>query len=612
MSNGFLTELARFGPETTYAPPSRADAQAYCSRLARSHYENFSVASTLLPRRLIRHFHAVYAYCRWADDLADESGGGPQALELLRWWRAELLDCYAGRPHHPVFVALHDTIRRFDIPPQPFLDLLSAFEQDQLVKNYDTFDALLDYCRRSANPVGRLVLYLGEAFDAESAALSDDICTALQLANFWQDVARDYALGRVYLPREDRSRFGYSDDDLAAHRFTPSFAALLRFEVERTRALFYRGLPLAERVPETMRTEIELFVRGGLAILRKIERQNYNVWMKRPALAKWEKGLLLAGALGQRIRRTFRLSAMPSGERGNVALRCKPEPNEITLSASYVWCERLARQQAGNFHHAFRLLPVPQRRAMCALYAFMRVTDDLTDGSEAVEDKRLALTNWRQQLDGALEGDYRHPLHPAFHHTVVQFGIPRRFLDDVLDGVGMDLDIAHYDTFSELYGYCYRVASAVGLACIHIWGFRGDKATEYAESAGIALQLTNILRDLGEDAARGRIYLPREDLERFGYSVADLERGRCDERFRALMRFQVERARRYYESAMPLGDSLDPAGRAVFLVMLRTYRGLLETIERRDYDVFSSRVRLSRVRKLWLATQVLPISWGWR
>jgi phytoene synthase len=249
---------------------------------------------------------------------------------------------------------------------------------------------------------------------------------------------------------------------------------------------------------------------------------------------------------------------------------------------------------------------------MCALYAFMRVADDLTDGPEAIADKRLALADWRRQLDGALAGVYHHPLHAAFHHTVETYTIPRRCLEDVLDGVGMDLDTDRYDTFADLYRYCYRVASAVGLACIHVWGFRDERALACAESAGIALQLTNILRDLAEDAARGRIYLPREDLEHFGYSAEDLVNGRYDERFRSLMRFQVERARRYYESALPLAEQLDPAGRAVFLVMLRTYRGLLEAIVRRNYDVFKVRVRLSRVRKIWLAAQVLPLRWGWK
>lgn len=303
MSNAFTTELARFGPQRHYAPPSRADAQVYCSRLARSHYENFTVASTLLPRHLIRHFHTIYAYCRWSDDLADEAGGGEEALSLLRWWRQELIDCYEGRPHHPVFVALQDTIRRFDIPSQPFHDLLAAFEQDQVVKSYDTSEQLLDYCRCSANPVGRLVLYLCQSFDDERAALSDHICTALQLANFWQDVDRDFAIGRVYLPREDRRHFNYGDNDLDARRFTPAFAELMRFEVDRTRDLFYRGMPLAERMPQAMQADIELFVQGGLAILRKIEQQGYNVWTRRPALAKWEKGVLVAGALWRQVRR---------------------------------------------------------------------------------------------------------------------------------------------------------------------------------------------------------------------------------------------------------------------------------------------------------------------
>lgn len=282
-----------------------------------------------------------------------------------------------------------------------------------------------------------------------------------------------------------------------------------------------------------------------------------------------------------------------------------------SLSSSYAWCERLARRQAGNFYHAFRLLPADQRRAMCALYAFMRVTDDLTDGPQAVAEKMQALSDWRRQFDAALGGVYSHPLHPAFHHTFRHYGIPRGYLEDVLDGVGMDLDTDRYDTFADLYRYCYRVASAVGLACIHIWGFRDERAMSYAESAGIALQLTNILRDLSEDAARGRVYLPLEDLERFGYRVEDLEHGRCDDRFRALMRFQVERARSYYESSVPLAELLEPAGRAVFLVMLRTYRGLLEAIVQRNFDVFNGRVRLSRLRKLWLAAQVLPLRWGW-
>ena len=301
MFNGFAAELACFGPDTLRGPCSLAWARRYCGRLARSHYENFTVASLLLPRRLLRHFHAVYAYCRWADDLADEAGGGAQAMALLRWWRDELLRCYGGQPQHPVMVALRETIQQFHIPAQPFLDLLVAFEQDQLVKRYRTFEQLLGYCRYSANPVGHLVLYLCEAYDAKRAALADHICTALQLANFWQDVARDFDIGRVYLPEEDRQRFGYSEADLQGRRFNATFVELMRFEVERTRDLFYRGFPLLEQMPADARLDIELFLRGGLAILRKIERGGYNVWQTRPALAKWEKAVLLSGALWRRF-----------------------------------------------------------------------------------------------------------------------------------------------------------------------------------------------------------------------------------------------------------------------------------------------------------------------
>jgi squalene synthase HpnC len=302
MQNGFAKDLERYGPGRAPGRLSAGAAQMYCSHLARSHYENFTVASLLLPRRLLRHFHAVYAYCRWADDLADEAGGGDRALALLRWWREELLHCYDGEPRHPVMVALRGTVRRFDIPAQPFLDLLVAFEQDQVVKRYRTYEELLGYCRCSANPVGRLVLYLCEAFDPARAALSDHVCTALQLANFWQDVARDFDIGRVYLPEEDRKRFGYDDNDLEARRFTPAFAELLRFEVDRTRDLFYRGFPLVERMPAEVRPDIELFIRGGLAILDQVERSGYNVWARRPVVSKWRKAALLGGALWPRLR----------------------------------------------------------------------------------------------------------------------------------------------------------------------------------------------------------------------------------------------------------------------------------------------------------------------
>jgi squalene synthase HpnC len=251
----------------------------------------------VLPRRLVRHFHAVYAYCRWSDDLADETAGGVEALRLIDWWRGELLSCYRGQPRHPVTIALRETIRRFQIPPDPFLNLLIAFEQDQSVKDYATFDDLLGYCRNSANPVGHLVLYLFECFDAKRARLADDVCTGLQLANFWQDVARDRAIGRVYLPQEDRERFSYADADLFAGRATPQFRELTRFQVDRARGFFDRGEALVSLMPRPTQVDIALFIAGGRAILAAIEKADYDVWTRRPEVTRYQKLKLLIGAM---------------------------------------------------------------------------------------------------------------------------------------------------------------------------------------------------------------------------------------------------------------------------------------------------------------------------
>jgi squalene synthase HpnC len=295
----FAAELARHGPRSPGPPPGLLAARGYCARVARTHYENFTVASVLLPRNLLPHFHAVYAYCRWADDLADETGGGDTAVSLLGWWRGGVLRMYAGEVRHPVFVALADTVTRFNIPPEPFLDLLTAFEQDQRQKRYATFADVLNYCRNSANPVGRLVLHLFRCADDTRLSLSDEICTGLQLANFWQDVSRDFAIGRVYLPLEDLARFGVTEDDIAVKRCPPAFVELMRFQVGRTRGYFGRGRALLPLLPREVRADVELFVRGGEATLEAIEKQGFDVLTGRPVVTKWEKAKLLGRAVWQ-------------------------------------------------------------------------------------------------------------------------------------------------------------------------------------------------------------------------------------------------------------------------------------------------------------------------
>jgi squalene synthase HpnC len=280
--------------------PSEAEAQEYCRRLARSHYENFSVASWFLPAPLRRHFFNVYAYCRISDDLGDEVGDTAASLQLLDQWETELNACYDGHPRHPVFVALAETVRKFEIPKHEFVDLLTAFRQDQEVGRYETFNDLLGYCRYSANPVGHLVLYLCGYRDSERQLLSDYTCTALQLANFWQDVGADYAKGRIYLPLEDLRRFGVSEEAIRDNENTSAFREMLKFEVERAREWFAQGLPLIAKVDRALATDIDLFSRGGQEILNAIERQNYAVLGRRPVISKPRKLALVArSALGK-------------------------------------------------------------------------------------------------------------------------------------------------------------------------------------------------------------------------------------------------------------------------------------------------------------------------
>jgi len=280
--------------------PSLSESREYCARLARSHYENFSVASWFLPKHLRQHFFNVYAYCRISDDLGDEVGDPAASLQLLDQWQTELDACYDGAPRHPVFVALAETVKNFDIPKHEFSDLLTAFRHDQSVTRFETFDDLLHYCHYSANPVGHLVLYLCGYRDLERQELSDFTCTALQLANFWQDVTVDYAKGRIYIPLEDLRRYSVTEDDIAQTRNTPAFRALMKFEIERAQDWFRQGLPLILQVDRDLAVDLDLFSRGGQEILNAIAKQDYAVLGNRPSISKSRKlTLVVHAALGK-------------------------------------------------------------------------------------------------------------------------------------------------------------------------------------------------------------------------------------------------------------------------------------------------------------------------
>jgi squalene synthase HpnC len=287
--------------------PSLDEARAWCKHLAESHYENFTVASWFLPKDLRPHFHAIYAYCRVSDDLGDEVGSPAQGRALLDLWGRELDACYEGRTRHPVFVALAETIKECSIPKEPFANLLIAFRQDQAVTRYQTIEDVLGYCHYSANPVGRLVLCVCGEQSEENDRLSDATCSALQLANFWQDVRQDYARGRIYIPKKDMEFFHVSEDYLADGIVTPEFRGLMRCEVDYARSLFEQGLPLIGAVNRDLALDLDLFSRGGLEILRAIEQRDYDVLSARPAISKRRKLTLMLRAVSSKMLPFLRL-----------------------------------------------------------------------------------------------------------------------------------------------------------------------------------------------------------------------------------------------------------------------------------------------------------------
>ncbi|HTS27048.1 MAG TPA: phytoene/squalene synthase family protein [Bryobacteraceae bacterium] len=273
------------------------------------------------------------------------------------------------------------------------------------------------------------------------------------------------------------------------------------------------------------------------------------------------------------------------------------------IHTSYEYCRRVARTRAKNFYYSFLLLSPQQRKAMCAIYAFMRYCDDLSDEPGAT---RAAIERWRAETEDALEGRFSgHPVWPAFHHTVRRFGIPHEYFREMIDGVASDLEPRRFQTFPELYRYCYQVASVVGLTVIHIFGFDTRSALPLAEKCGVAFQLTNILRDIREDSGNGRVYLPVEDLERFHVTEQDLAAGNRSEAFLELMRFEAARARAYYNESAPLLDLIHPRSRPSLLALVSIYSGLLDRIERSNYDVFTHRVRLTPLEKSWIVMRAL-------
>jgi squalene synthase HpnC len=604
-------DITRHAPEPGCSP---AEAQNYTKWLATHHYENFNVVSWLLPKELHQHFYNVYAYCRWADDLGDEVPDAGRALELLAWWEHELDACYEGRPSHPVFVALRETVVAKDIPKQPFADLLKAFRQDQTVKRYPNWDSVIGYCVNSANPVGRLVLYLCGYRDEERQHLSDATCTALQLANFWQDVSRDLDIGRIYIPLDAAVAHGLTESDIAERRFDNRYAGMMKDLIARTRALFTEGQPLSKMVDGRLSVDLEMFTCGGLAVLDAIEAMGYDTLNKRPAVSKLKQAALLGRILLKQLANAEAIEV----EKAPAAAGAQHAATHLStsLAQSYEHCHRFARAAHSNFYYAFFLLPKPKREGLAALYAFMRLVDDVADEGADLAAKQRGLARWRAALDQYLTGQEQvfdgntamaapasalrgaAEVLPALVDTMQRYKMPARYLHDLISGAEMDLTVQTYPTFDRLREYCYRVAGTVGLTCTHVFGFGDARALDLAEKLGLAFQLTNIIRDVHEDYKLGRVYLPEEDLHRYGVSPEDFGRSEATLGIRELLRFESARAWQLYEEGSALLGLIDADSRGALWLLVHTYSALLGRIDLLDFAVFGERIRLSKAEKM--------------
>ena len=540
-------------------PAELAHADAFCRRLARTHYENFAVASAVLPAELRVHLARIYAFCRVTDDLGDESRSDARLIA----WRDEVEAMLGGvaAPTHPVLLALRETVTECAVPAQPFLDLIDANRQDQRVAAYATWAHLDAYCALSAAPVGRMVLAVFGIRDARAGELSDSVCVGLQLANFAQDVAVDARLGRRYLPADEVEALGLHG----------AVEALC----DRAQSMLHAGHELEAMTGGRLRAQLAMYRLGGTAIIDAIRRASYRTDTVRPRVSSAVKVRLAAEAV----------TVLVSDHHG---------PHGI-VEAEHV-CRRLARHNAANFYWGFIALARPQRVAIYALYDFARQVDDAVD-SPAGGDPREALARARLRLRRAVAGEPDDEVTAVLARAVAAYRIPAEELDGLIDGVERDLTTRRYATWAELAGYCHLVASTVGRMCVRIFGFDDEIALQHADDLGLAMQLTNILRDVRGDLELGRVYLPADELAAFGISDHDLGAGRAAPRWNEFVAFEAARARGLFASGLRVGRYIPPRAGICVRTMAGLYERILTEIEEQPELPLRGRLSLSPSNK---------------
>jgi 15-cis-phytoene synthase len=540
--------------------------------------ENFPVASLVLPRRARRALAAIYGFARLVDDTGDLVPG--DRLALLDWLEADLERAFAGEgdPRHPLLRRLSVVLRENALPREPFLRLIEANRRDQTVTRYASWTQLADYCRLSANPVGELVLHLLGSATPERLARSDAVCTALQLAEHLQDVGEDMRRGRIYLPQDDMSRFGVTEAEIDGSRPAAALQRLLAFEVERARGLLAHGPELVASLSGWGRLAVAAYVGGGRAALDAIERSGYDVLVSAPRATRAARMAATAGVL----REAGRASA--------------------AADAAYRHCRLVTSRNASSFYHGIRLLPGSRRKALFAVYALARRIDDIADGAGANDEKLRRLAQARGDLASiAVARD--DPVLVALADAASRFPVPLEAFGDLIDGAEMDVRGVRYETFDDLLVYCRRVAGSIGRLSLGVFGAREPaRAAAHAEALGVALQLTNILRDVRDDLALGRVYVPQEDVRRFGCELSPVG---SNGPFAELIRFEARRARRWFDEGLELLPLLDRRSAACVAAMAGVYSRLLARIEGQPELVLEGRITLPRWEKGWTAVRGL-------
>ncbi|SDK81159.1 farnesyl-diphosphate farnesyltransferase [Actinopolyspora mzabensis] len=552
--------------------------------LARAQSENFTVAARVLPYRIRQHLMAVYGFARLVDYAGDEACGPREGLlELLE---ADLGRAYEGTPRLPLLRAFAPTVRACGIPRAVPARLIEANRRDQHVRRYSTFEELLDYCYYAANPIGELVLYIFGRVEPELIRLSDRICSALQILEHCQDIGEDFRQDRIYMPLTDLRDFGCAESELAAPTASAELRRAVWFEVDRALDLLRSGQPLVGRLSGLARMAVAGYVAGGVATARAFEPAGYDPLAvevrpnRRRILSEWVR-LSVASSAGlehDRVREAYR------------------------------YCERLTRTQARNFSYGIRLLPPAKRGALSAVYAFARRVDDIGDGSLSSEQKLLRLQQARHDLDD-VGPDAKDPVLVALADATRRSPVPLEAFHELIDGCEADVQGTRYETFEQLTHYCRCVAGSVGRLSLGVFGHEvTGLAAQRADALGVALQLTNILRDLLEDRRGGRVYIPAEDLRRFGVSLELDSRGMfTDPRgaLHELVRFQARRIERWYSEGLRLLPLLDHRSRACCAAMAGIYHELLRHIADDPSAVTRGRVTLPGRQKMVVAARSL-------